>query len=327
MGFFFRKSIKVFPGIRLNVSSRGVGVSAGIRGARVSLGPRGVYMYGGVGPVRYQKKLGAKVARSTESSASDSSIPSRLHSLEKPRNWHAWSAGILWVLSPMFFQSLGGPELLQKFFAFVWLFGLTGVWIWALLNGPRALKAYRAYKKLDLGTLDPQSASELYARCFSEYPCDFFKLRLAASLLEIGESIKGTNLLVGLANTCSDPIVLVLLGTGYLAVDQPDEALKVLEKCDEPDEYDGYIAVNYLRADCFRKKREFDRALSIIQNYLRRGGEGAVEIHRRLKALRIQVYLDMGDQDAAREEFELLRRQAPNWSGLEELSKFFDKAA
>jgi hypothetical protein len=41
VGFRFSKSIKVIPGVRLNVSSRGVGVSAGVRGARVTVGPGG----------------------------------------------------------------------------------------------------------------------------------------------------------------------------------------------------------------------------------------------------------------------------------------------
>jgi hypothetical protein len=36
MGFDYRKSKKLFPGVRLNVSHRSIGVSAGRRGARVS---------------------------------------------------------------------------------------------------------------------------------------------------------------------------------------------------------------------------------------------------------------------------------------------------
>lgn len=33
--FRFRKSFKLFPGVRLNLSKRGVGISAGIPGARI----------------------------------------------------------------------------------------------------------------------------------------------------------------------------------------------------------------------------------------------------------------------------------------------------
>lgn len=42
MGFRFGKSIKVCKGVRLNLSSSGVGISAGVKGARISAGPRGV---------------------------------------------------------------------------------------------------------------------------------------------------------------------------------------------------------------------------------------------------------------------------------------------
>jgi hypothetical protein len=42
MGWRLRKSFKIAPGIRLNLSRRGLGVSAGVRGFRVSAGPSGV---------------------------------------------------------------------------------------------------------------------------------------------------------------------------------------------------------------------------------------------------------------------------------------------
>lgn len=42
MGFRFRKSIRLGGGLRLNVSKRGIGLSAGVKGARIGIGPRGV---------------------------------------------------------------------------------------------------------------------------------------------------------------------------------------------------------------------------------------------------------------------------------------------
>lgn len=43
MGIRFHRSIKLLPGIRLNISKKGVGVSAGVKGYRVSVGPSGVH--------------------------------------------------------------------------------------------------------------------------------------------------------------------------------------------------------------------------------------------------------------------------------------------
>lgn len=43
MGFNFRKSLKIAPGVRLNVSKKGItGVSVGGKGARVTVGKKAV---------------------------------------------------------------------------------------------------------------------------------------------------------------------------------------------------------------------------------------------------------------------------------------------
>lgn len=47
MAFRFRRTISIFPGVRLNLGKRGVSVSAGMRGANVTLGRNG--LYGNVG--------------------------------------------------------------------------------------------------------------------------------------------------------------------------------------------------------------------------------------------------------------------------------------
>jgi uncharacterized protein (TIGR03382 family) len=42
MGWQFRRRKKLLPGLTLNLSKRGAGLSVGPRGAKVSAGPRGV---------------------------------------------------------------------------------------------------------------------------------------------------------------------------------------------------------------------------------------------------------------------------------------------
>ncbi|MGI8586215.1 MAG: DUF4236 domain-containing protein [Chloroflexia bacterium] len=41
MGFRFRRSIKILPGVRLSLGKSGLGLSASVRGARYSVGPSG----------------------------------------------------------------------------------------------------------------------------------------------------------------------------------------------------------------------------------------------------------------------------------------------
>jgi hypothetical protein len=59
MAFRFRRSVSIFPGVRLNLGMRGVSVSGGVRGANVTLGRDG--LYGNVGVpgtgLSYREKL------------------------------------------------------------------------------------------------------------------------------------------------------------------------------------------------------------------------------------------------------------------------------
>lgn len=48
MGFGFRKSIKILPGVRVNVGRSGVSTTIGGRGASVNIGKRGTYLNTGV---------------------------------------------------------------------------------------------------------------------------------------------------------------------------------------------------------------------------------------------------------------------------------------
>jgi hypothetical protein len=58
MGFFFRQSFRLLPGVRLNLSKSGPRVSVGVRGARASIDLQGrARLYGGRGPIRYQKAV------------------------------------------------------------------------------------------------------------------------------------------------------------------------------------------------------------------------------------------------------------------------------
>lgn len=73
-----RKSLRLLPGIRLNVSRSGPRLSIGIPGARASIGMNGkTRIYAGKGPVRFQKTI----ARSSIRTAVDGE--GRLQSLLK----------------------------------------------------------------------------------------------------------------------------------------------------------------------------------------------------------------------------------------------------
>jgi Protein of unknown function (DUF4236) len=68
MGWFFRKSLRLLPGIRLNLSKSGPRSSAGVPGVRASIDLKGkTRLYAGKGPIRFQKTLNiAKEARCSD---------------------------------------------------------------------------------------------------------------------------------------------------------------------------------------------------------------------------------------------------------------------
>lgn len=59
MGLFFRKRIKILPGIHINLGKSGVSTSIGRRGASVNIGKRGTYFNTGLPGtgIYYRKKL------------------------------------------------------------------------------------------------------------------------------------------------------------------------------------------------------------------------------------------------------------------------------
>jgi tetratricopeptide (TPR) repeat protein len=87
MGFRMRKSMKIAPGMRLNVSKRGVGASVGAGGARYSAhssGRRTVSARSGVSGVYYQKSAGSPRSKRSGSGARAAGPPAPAPAAPKP---------------------------------------------------------------------------------------------------------------------------------------------------------------------------------------------------------------------------------------------------
>jgi len=67
MAIRFRKSIKILPGVKLNLSKTGISISAGVRGARVTVGKRGTHATVGLPGtgLSVTKKIGGKSKKAT----------------------------------------------------------------------------------------------------------------------------------------------------------------------------------------------------------------------------------------------------------------------
>lgn len=67
MGWSFRKSFRLFPGVKVNLSKGGPRLSVGVPGVRGSIGVDGkARIYGSAGPLRYQKTVTTGVARPSD---------------------------------------------------------------------------------------------------------------------------------------------------------------------------------------------------------------------------------------------------------------------
>ena len=89
MGFYFRKSVNLKKGARINFSKSGIGVSTGIKGFRVGTGPKGKYVHMGRNGIYYRKNLSRNSASnkvSLRQKPTDSvELPNKEHTKNKKR--------------------------------------------------------------------------------------------------------------------------------------------------------------------------------------------------------------------------------------------------
>ena len=77
MGFRFRNSIKILPGLRLNLSKRGISATVGVRGASVNVGSKGTFLNVGVPGtgVSYRDRIGTTDGEAQAALAPDTQQP------------------------------------------------------------------------------------------------------------------------------------------------------------------------------------------------------------------------------------------------------------
>lgn len=98
MGLRVQKRIKLAKGVNLNISKKGVGISAGGKMGRVGVGPRGVRTSVNLAPgVRYEKQYSRKAPKSTQ---------------QPPRPRKRGCLGCAMILLPLPIMILGGLLLL-----------------------------------------------------------------------------------------------------------------------------------------------------------------------------------------------------------------------
>jgi AAA+ superfamily predicted ATPase len=104
MGWNYRKRIKIFPGVHLNVSKRGVSTSFGIRGASVTVGKNGTYLNTGIpGTGIYNRQKLSKTNRRLQ--FNNSVRPANIGCLAHSGLWLSWSI-LIFIMLIVFTQSI-----------------------------------------------------------------------------------------------------------------------------------------------------------------------------------------------------------------------------
>jgi hypothetical protein len=76
MGFYIRKAINLGGGVRLNLSARGLGLSAGVKGFRIGMNGRGTYVHMGRGGLYYRKQFSYSPPRQNGHQNTPQNLPS-----------------------------------------------------------------------------------------------------------------------------------------------------------------------------------------------------------------------------------------------------------
>ena len=103
MGFRFRRSVKLFPGLRLNASKSGLSMSVGTRGAWYTVGPKG----------RRRVTVGLP-----GTGISYTTTSSKTAEGGKPRE--------------------GAPRISNVWINLLWIVAITVFWVWIFSKGPAA---------------------------------------------------------------------------------------------------------------------------------------------------------------------------------------------
>lgn len=99
MGFNFRKSFKILPGVRINVGKKGVSTSVGTRGAHITVGKNGTRASVGIPGtgISYSEKISSSKKSEKKSSVSRSSCIQTKDddvilsdSIERGKKLYAW---------------------------------------------------------------------------------------------------------------------------------------------------------------------------------------------------------------------------------------------
>ena len=281
MALRFRKSFKVAPGVKLNVSKSGLGMSAGVKGARVGVNSRGTYTSAsipGTGVSHFAYHSSDKTRSVSTKSVAQMPVENNLRTPTTPHKDNS-----VWLIS------LNALALL-----IIWPIGI----ITTLVSVVHYLKTKdsatkTARRSIRSGMQDLQNnkygeaASEL-ASAYEVFPDDVnlaFNLAYSYGMSEQPE--KAIPLFQKYTTNYEDEFDAKLyLALCHIKTEQYDNAIHVLQTLpDEPESVKMLRIINL--AECFTKKGLLDAAIEVLKTAPLR--------KRKLDAALLEVHYQLGD--------------------------------
>lgn len=342
MGFSFRKSIRLGGGMRLNLSSRGVGVSGGVKGLRISSNTtRGTRLYAGVGGMRYQKSLNGtrrRLTRSETTSASSAlSFDLENYPVSKPRT--AWKRYVLlkWfgllvvagmVLAALSVKNLTGAALVA------WQTYFWGSLAWAIYDSYNksrrnkdALEGYKLFEQSQQAAVDSDRIEKMQSAVVL-FPDQGLIARLAAALWAANkyqEALPYLRLSLELPHLRDVDGLIYKIGYSLVATKQYEEAISLFEQIDEKDEYEDFLDVLVLKARCYFEAKQYDHSMAVVKSVLAKRGEDAVKAKREMRMWQARILAITGEIKEAIAVAKRLVKDVPNLAEaqilLEELER------
>jgi tetratricopeptide (TPR) repeat protein len=323
MGFRMRKSIKLAPGVRLNVSKRGVGASIGGGGVRYSAhssGRRTVSARTGIPGVTYQKSVGSSRKASSRSRAAAPpvapSAPSK-PGLFAPKGEKQLYKAIK-AQDPQAIQAVGDEHLDLRLPAY----SLAGLMMLTtdqptatrLLEQAFALGADPAADSFVRKYLFTQLELSIAPGVTAELPVnrDAVGLALAELKQDAGESEEAIDVVEQLEPTAYAAVSLAEL---YSQVGRHDDVVELTEGIKNEDDATALLLV--YRAVALREQGYNDAAHEAFKEALRSRSRAASVRHLALSE-RARNYEAQGKKGMARKDLERILAEDSDFEGVRE---------
>ncbi len=319
MGFRMRRSIRVAPGVRLNMSKRGVGMSVGAGGLRYSVhssGRRTMFARTGVPGLWYQQQAGGAARARARQSASAPSAP-RKPGMFAPKSekqlfraWQARDAELIANVGKQF------PEISTT------AFSLAGLML-ASADGDRALSLLqRAF-----GSGEDPATTEF----FRKYLSGAIQLQIAEGVIAhvpLGRDAVGLALaeLYQTEGKFQDAIgvveqlepttyAAVSLAELYVSAERYQDVIELTEGVENSDDATALLCV--FRGVAFREQGYHDAAHEAFKQALRSRSRDAAIRHLALSE-RATNYAAQGKKAMARKDLERILAEGSTFEGVTE---------